>query len=94
MQKYLLKEDAEYPVKQNSNLLTAHSEDKYFADIQWALKTHMPINSIKEIKTKILSSSRVLKAIEFEVEQRMGKDHISIDKARTVVRVEAEKVIN
>lgn len=42
-----------------------HSEEKFFSDLNWALKTDFPITAISEIKTKILSSSRVLKAIDF-----------------------------
>lgn len=63
--KYILKENAEDPVNQNSNLLRMHEEDKYFCDIKWALNTRIPIKPMNEIKTKILSSSRVLKAIDY-----------------------------
>lgn len=65
IQKYILKENAEDPVNQNSNLLRMHEEDKYFCDIKWALNTRIPIKPMSEIKTKILSSSRVLKAIDY-----------------------------
>jgi hypothetical protein len=40
--------------------------DSYFSDIKWALNTEMPLKGkriIAEMKTKILSSTRVLKAI-------------------------------
>lgn len=66
IQKYILKENVELP-SQNSNLLSLHNEDDYFADMKWALNTEIPFNRkkvIAEMKTKILSSSRVLKAIE------------------------------
>ena len=43
LQKYILKENAEEPIKQNSNLLRMHSQDDYFCDLKWALNTHMPI---------------------------------------------------
>ena len=53
----------------------------------------MPIKPISEIRSKILSSSRVLKAIDYEAEQLMQKQGMSAEKARTRVRGEAEKVI-
>jgi len=53
----------------------------------------MPIRPISEIKTKILSSSRVLKAIDHEITLKMENNNISIDKARNLVKAEAEKLI-
>lgn len=56
----------------NYNLLKVH-EDSYFSDIKWVWNTEIPIKGkriIAEMKTKILSSSRVLKAIETEALKR------------------------
>lgn len=56
----------------NYNLLKVH-EDSYFSDIKWVWNTEIPIKGkriIAEMKTKILSSSRVLKAIEAEALKR------------------------
>jgi hypothetical protein len=67
IQKYILKENVELP-SQNSNPLSLYSESEYFADMKWAFRSDIPFNRkkiISEMKTKILSSSRVLKAIEY-----------------------------
>ena len=64
VQKYLLNEEAESPLNPNSNLLTARPENTSFSDIKWAYKTQMPVRPINEVQSKILSSSRVLKAME------------------------------
>ena len=93
LQKYFLKEHADYPIKSNTNLLTIHQDEQYFGDVRWVLKQQMPIKPISEIRSKILSSSRVLKAIDYEAEQLMQKQGMSAEKARTRVRGEAEKVI-
>jgi hypothetical protein len=94
IQKNLLKEHAEHPLEPKTNLLTNHTDDHYFSDLSWAVKTHMPVRPIHEIKTKILSSTRVLKAIDFEAQRRMEGQSLSLEKATLAVRVEAEKVIN
>jgi hypothetical protein len=57
------------------------------------MNTAMPIRPISEIKNKILSSSRVLKAIEYEVEQRREKTGCGSEKLRATVRAEAEGLI-
>jgi len=47
--------------------------DSYFSDIRWAWQTELPIKGkrvIAEMKTKILSSTRVIKAIEAEADKR------------------------
>jgi hypothetical protein len=64
IQKYIMKENIELRA---SNLLQHHPDDGYFSDLRWALQTEIPFNRkrvISEMKTKILSSTRVLKAIE------------------------------
>lgn len=71
IQHFILKENVESPTH-NSNLLKMHG-DSYFSDIKWALNTEMPLKGkriIAEMKTKILSSTRVLKAIETEADKR------------------------
>lgn len=93
IQKFILKEDAESPNIKNSNLLKMHSEEKFFSDLNWALKADFPITSIREIKTKILSSTRVLKAIEFEVDRR-GDKTMPADKLRKMVVAEAGSIID
>ena len=93
LQKYILKEHAEYPIKSNTNLLTIHQDEQYLGDVRWVLKQQMPIKPISEIRSKILSSSRVLKAIDYEAEQRMQKQGMTAEKARAQVRGEAEMVI-
>jgi hypothetical protein len=52
--------------------------------MKWALRTDIPFNRkkiIAEMKTKILSSSRVLKAIEHEANKTADKNKSSLDKA-------------
>lgn len=71
IQKYIMKENIELRA---SNLLQHHPDDGYFSDLRWALQTEIPFNRkrvISEMKTKILSSSRVLKAIETETQKRL-----------------------
>ena len=68
---------------------------KYFGDLKWSLKTKMPVvRPVQSIKAKILSSSRVLQAIDYEVDQLIEKKNISADKARKEAKVLAEKIIN
>ena len=64
IQKYILKENAEKP--ESSNLLKIHKANEYFGDIKWMMNNEIITTKIKvinELKTKILSSSRVMKAI-------------------------------
>jgi len=70
LQKYILKENVELPSPENYNLLRLQSEGKYFSDIKWALNSKIdnmvkPLNT-ENIKTKILSSTRILSMIEDE----------------------------
>lgn len=70
IQKYIMKENIEL---RTANLLNLHPDDRYFSDLRWALTTDIPFNRnrlISEMKTKILSSARVLKAIEAETHRR------------------------
>lgn len=63
IQKYILNESTELLA---SNLLHLNQKDTYFSDLKWAYNTEIPFNRkkvISEMKTKILSSSRVIKAI-------------------------------
>jgi len=93
IQKFILKEDAESPNVKSSNLLKMHSHSNFLSDFKWAINTDVPITSSTEIKTKILSSTRVLKAIEFEVEKRKDKA-TSTEKVRNLVKIEASKIID
>jgi hypothetical protein len=71
IQQYILKENVELPIH-NSNLLRMH-DDTYFSDLKWVWNTEIPIKGkriIAEMRTKILSSSRVLKTIEAEAAKR------------------------
>lgn len=43
IQKHILKEHAEYPIKPNENILFSHNESDYFNDFKWVLNTQMPI---------------------------------------------------
>jgi len=75
---------------QNSNPLSLYSESDYFADMKWAFRTDIPFNRkkiISEMKTKILSSSRVLKAIEYEANKAADKNKGSLDKALSMTRI-------
>lgn len=42
VQKYILKENTELPVPENSNLLRMHNQKSYFSDIKWALSGGSP----------------------------------------------------
>ena len=83
IQKYILKENVELD---RSNLLNLRSEEAYFSDIKWAMNIYLPLNNrkkvISEMKTKILASSRVLKAIEEQVQKRVAEQHVSAENAR------------
>jgi hypothetical protein len=46
VQKYILKEHAEYPIKPNENIFFSHNENDYFRDFKWVLNTQMPIRPI------------------------------------------------
>lgn len=70
IQKYIMKENADLP----PNLISLHPDGGYFSDIRWALSTNVPFNRkrvILEMKTKILASTRVLKAIDVEIQKRV-----------------------
>ena len=85
IQKYIVKENIELRA---SNLLNHHPDDGYFSDLRWAFKTDIPFNRkriISEMKTKILSSTRVLKAIEVEAHKRC-ENGLSAAKANAVIR--------
>ena len=81
----------------NYNLLKVH-KDSYFSDFKWVWNTDVPIKGkriIAEMKTKILSSSRVLKAIEAEVLKRNEADPgLKKDRASADVKLQAEKIID
>jgi len=70
LQKYILKENVELPSPENYNLLRLKSEGKYFSDIKWAWNSKIDslIKPTKtgDLKTKILSSTRILSVIEEE----------------------------
>jgi hypothetical protein len=88
IQKYIMKENIEL---RHSNLLNLHPDDGYFSDIRWALSTDIPFNRkrvISEMKTKILSSTRVLKAIEAEAVKRVDNG-VGRDRATAGTRAEA-----
>jgi hypothetical protein len=58
--------------------------------MKWAFRTDIPFNRkkiIAEMKTKILSSSRVLKAIEYEANKTADKNKSSIDKALAFMKI-------
>lgn len=91
IQKYILKENAELP-SHNSNLLRLYSENDYFSDMKWAFYSDIPFNKkkkISEMKTKILSSSRVIKAIDAEVNSRREKSKLTLENSQKSVRLEA-----
>lgn len=71
--------------------------DSYFSDIKWAWNTELPLKGkriITEMKTKILSSTRVLKAIEAEADKRcLGNGKLSREVAVREAKVEAESII-
>lgn len=68
IQKYILNENIELPTPENSNLLRLRNTKTYFSDIKWALSNGSPqINDKvkdKELREKIIVSTRVLDAIE------------------------------
>ena len=75
IQKYILKENIELPTPENANLLRLRNAGSYFSDIKWAFNGGS-INvydkqKSKDLKNKILVSSRVLGAIEKEAMKRM-----------------------
>ncbi len=43
IRKFILKEDVESLEKDDSDLLKLHSEDRFFSDVQWALKTDISL---------------------------------------------------
>lgn len=49
LQKYILKENIELPVPENSNLLRMNNQNSYFSDIKWALSGGSPRNSDKAL---------------------------------------------
>lgn len=68
IQKFLLKENAQLPVPENYNLLGMNNQRSYFSDIKWALSGGSPTISErkgeKDMKQKIINSTRVLTAVE------------------------------
>lgn len=68
IQKYILNENIEMPTPENQNLLHIRNSKTYFSDIKWALSGGSPDISDKvkdkELKSKIIVSTRVLDAIE------------------------------
>lgn len=91
IQKYIIKENVDLP----TNLLSLHPGDGYFSDIRWALSTNVPFNRkrvILEMKTKILASTRVLKAIEMETQKKV-EGGAAAAKAGEATRAEAGRII-
>jgi hypothetical protein len=65
IQHYYLKENADS--LQTLNVLQARGSNEYFSDIKWAWGMELSANgkrAVAEMKTKIVSSSKVLKTIE------------------------------
>jgi hypothetical protein len=98
LQKYILKENVELPSQENYNLLRLQSEGKYFSDINWAWNSKIenmvkPVNS-ENIKTKILSSSRVLSVIEAEAQKMVDKKASSLDEEKKILSKEAIRIVN
>lgn len=56
------------PSPENYNLLKMEKKGKYFSDIKWALNTKtqsiVKLSKASDIKTKILSSTRILSTID------------------------------
>lgn len=94
IQKYILKENVELPAPENYNLLMMNNKRTYFSDIKWALSGG-PSNlsekkNMSQIKGKILSSPRVLTAIEKEVLLRLENSSKNFDEEKAVVMKECQ----
>lgn len=84
------------PTPANSNLLGIQEKGSYFSDIKWVMKTDLSFNkkrSDENIKTKILSSTRVLRAIDEEALRRVENKNLKIEDVKLAVQREAVRMV-
>lgn len=91
IQKYILKENIDLKA---SNLFSLRPDHSYFSDLKWAFQTELTPTprQAAQMKTKVLSSPRVLKAIEADAMRRM-KDGVEEAQARVAAESEARRAV-
>ena len=86
------------PSPEKYNLLKMQKQGTYFSDIKWALSTKtqsiVKLSKASDIKTKILSSTRILSIIDELASKNMEKKATSLEEERKILTKEAQSIVD